>query len=455
MDTNEQIDALIKVLQAFDAVKLSKLLIEFRGDIMESFESPPLKILLDDFFIKSQEVPLSQLTEEPSCILQIIALVNSLHYYIKNENNNTRIEFFEYPLRDSLGSLVIKLVSAAKNQINVLGNAINQIVETTQKIDSKGKSFVILEAPLGNSIPCMILLHQLQEKGVNAKIVSVSLNRNDSKSHGITRNEILKKITENNKDNIIIYFDEWVSGDNFNRLLTYLSKEKGFQLIPCAALTEESHNDEKYEKYVLFHDKICKKHELNGQELRFVFPKLNKIVTSIQKFVWAENDRLAGYRKLELAGSIYSTIQYTIEDFYYDEDKLKRLIPVVMKNDMKNEMIQTFTPILIESVKFYIEHFDSLLKDKINADFNPKTISNLEEEGKYLILLAQQVEGFDIAKNAIAFCIKYLHSNNINPYNRYYFQGKVPICEKLSGDELLLNAIFLKETLKLINEQST
>jgi hypothetical protein len=266
---------------------------------------------LDDFFLKTQKVPLSQLTEEPSCILQIIALVNSLHFYIKNDNNNTRIEFFEYPLRDSLESLVLKLVFAAKNQINVLGNAINQIVEATQKFDSKGKYFVILEAPLGNSIPCMVLLHQLQEKGIHAKIVSVSLNRNDSKSHGVTRKEILKKITENNRDNIVIYFDEWVKGDNFNRLLTYLSKEKGLQLIPCAALTEESHNYNNYGKYVKFHDEICKNNNLIGQKLRFVFPKLNKIVESIQKFVWAEHDRLAGYRKLELAGSIYSTIQYT------------------------------------------------------------------------------------------------------------------------------------------------
>jgi hypothetical protein len=126
-----------------------------------------------------------------------------------------------------------------------------------------------------------------------------------------------------------------------------------------------------------------------------------------------------------------------------------------MKNDLKNDMIRIFAPILTESVKFYVEHFDSRLKDKINADFNPTTISKLEEESKQLIFLAQQIEGFDMAKNAIVFCIKYLSNNTINPHYRYYFQGKVPICEKLSGDELLLNSIFLNETLKLINEQST
>ncbi|NBA78869.1 hypothetical protein GOQ04_25175 [Emticicia sp. ODNR4P] len=318
-------------------------------------------------------------------------------------------------------------------------------------------SIHILELPVGNSIPSFLLKKILMSKSKDSDIISISINRNDSKSKGITRKQLLEtKIESLDLDSsLVIYLDEWITGSNFNNILTILSKKKGLKILPGAFLTSESKNYNKYIQYRSKFDEIAKRLGWNSQQLLVELPTLNNTIVSQQKFIWTEFDRIAGYRKLEFLGSIISTF-LAVGEALSDNSKLldttlKEAISEHTTLDPEVEIPQDFKVQILNSFQYFNSTFVSDLEDTISSvDIEINTNFDLEAETIKAISLFKSTKGYSNAQPAINIIGYYMKNKIISPASRYFYKGHVPVCIPLVGEEKNLSDLFIKEVENLV-----
>lgn len=429
--------------ESLGETELSFLLREFENEITPWLSSPPVNLLIESYFISTNNIEIEKFSEEPSIIINLAALINGLLISIP-DTNEQRFKIIKSALISTLTSLIKKLVILSDHQISKLLFSIKDVFKKIVGLENEYNVY-ILELPIGNSIPCKILKQLLENEGHKTEIILISVNRNDQKKLGATRKELLLKIP-NNPSNLIVFMDEWVTGSNFNSIIELLNKNNNSRLLPAAFLTANSDKVEKYNKYVEFHDKVVSKNGFIGAELRYEFAELNQKIKA-QKFVWVEHDRLAGYRKFEFYGALFSTIKKTIEDFKQQ--------PEVFDNELNIRTMGFETsklkPDFIESIDYFIEHFSDALECKLLEVSSSNQKIDTDEDTKNFLKIVESTEGYENAKLGIGLACTYLRDNNINPYERYKFIGHVPMCEPLSSEERMLHDIFMAECLNKIS----
>src|SRR5262249_54832845 len=119
--------------------------------------------------------------------------------------------------------------------------------------------------------------------------------------------------------------DEWLSGANFRGITDHVRKlcaARGASLLPVALLTEDSPADERFTSHCRHHDKLLGALGEEGERWRVVFPRIVSAVEREGYFFWSEYDRMAGYRKMQVLGSLLSTFDAAIEDLRRDRSTL-------------------------------------------------------------------------------------------------------------------------------------
>ena len=222
--------------------------------------------------------------------------------------------------------LATELIIAAQTQVLKLKEAILGVVRAIESLQWREGRVVLLEFPIGNSLPTKLLDGVLRRNGIAPIVVRVALSRNNSKQKGITRRELLEsKLKELNlgESDLVVLIDEWLSGSNFRTLTDLLRKlpsVKNASFLPVALLTNQSSGDPRFASHVEEHDKLLTRVGQAGGSLRFLFPPLNSQYAREGYFFWSEHDRLAGYRKFQTLGAHLSSIDEMIEKLKSDQE---------------------------------------------------------------------------------------------------------------------------------------
>jgi len=315
----------------------------------------------------------------------------------------------------------------------------------------KDARFILLELPVGNSL-AMRLLEGLLGALLPVVTVTAALNRNDRSQDGITREALLVRELEKaglKQNDLVVLLDEWKTGTNFHHVCERLTRilPAGVFFFPFALLEALEPSTAKAKKrfaeYAAEHDVILSKVGLSGAEFRRGLPAIESLNLFTQYFFWAENDRMAGYRKMQVHGSFFSSVDSTVELFRSDPATLEEVLRSVW-NEMvadgtmvadaefdEPEVMQVFSQCLAD----YAARRDKL--EHCADDLNAGGVLNDEEVQAYaekvFARTAAVVEGSS-ARLVIDAARRHLEAKGgLDPADCYYFDGHAPIAGILEG----------------------
>ena len=145
-------------------------------------------------------------------------------------------------LENALQKCTAALTQAVDGEVVALAELFGNIVAVLNALPGfKGHGRVILpELPVGNSIPCKLLRPVLERAGYTVDTLLVSLSRNDARSKGVRREDLLEeKLTAFGlrENDLVLYLDEWFSGVNYARICACLDRllrtRPNVQLLPA------------------------------------------------------------------------------------------------------------------------------------------------------------------------------------------------------------------------------
>ena len=337
-----------------------------------------------------------------------------------------------------------RFLEAASSQVNTLCQYLLRIRDFLSKLSLAHSRIVIIELPIGNSLAVGVL------KPILATVapiehVQVSLLRNDRAKFGITREDLLKErlnLVNLGSNDIILYLDEWNSGVNFNILCKLLSKiiAKRAFFLPCAILSSRASSFVRFDKFRVDHDAYLRIWGRDGSEFRQEFPAL----PLDGEFFWAENDRIAGWRKFQLHGAMFSTVNATIDILKNNPDNLAEAISLSLSQIARDKPLpsspsnafQTLSEMFHESCEVYESRREEFSRcaDGIAAGGIVEDFGSALENMCTLYQEAGIEEGEE--KVAIYLALTFmLRMGSVDPADRYYFKNHAPIIVKLDGRE--------------------
>ena len=69
---------------------------------------------------------------------------------------------------------------------------------------------------------------------------------------------------------------------------------------------------------------------LNGADYRTILPRIETLADEAPYFFWAENDRMAGLRKMQTFGLVFSTVDEAMERLHADDQALTRTFGILL-----------------------------------------------------------------------------------------------------------------------------
>ncbi|AZZ37324.1 hypothetical protein CIK05_11160 [Bdellovibrio sp. qaytius] len=404
--------------------------------------------------------------QHPSIILNIGNMFNTLAVVLTDSLDPDVSVQLESQVTLSLKILAKKWVAASCHQINPLSQALNTVLNIAKSFSAGGARFLILELPIGNTIPTRALESIFEKEGLLFELLRISLNRNDKSNVGLTRADILKeKLNEFklDKNTVIIYIDEWVTGSNFNTITKILEKfatEKSVFLIPVALQVKDAEREVRYNSYQKFHNSLTKKIGHSGDQLRIIFPALGPEEENDQRFFWTENDRLAGYRKMQHFGSVLSSIVEVVDELLVNDDSLKTAHSEIMRLLANEENINdkdwlTLTPksfrdAIQENYSAFVDWKKEVITYKFQSNMGEcsDTSDSMNEINTALSEKAENTK----AKLPVLAALALIKVKEVNPRDQYYFKDHVPVVSELNNGLELLSEIFISElTLDIIH----
>jgi len=349
-------------------------------------------------------------------------------------------------LVNALGHGTDAIVAAAKPQLDVLVEMVKRVLSTLHRLALKPHGrVVLLELPVGNSIPCKMLHRTIESRGFRVLHVRVSAPRKGAKRREVVVEELKHKNLGGS--DLVLYVDEWWSGSNFDAVCDAIEKARsavgGFHLLPVALLASDSHQKKRYES-------LCKKHDrrLSGlspdpAHLRLAVPALMGRITSRHPFFWSEHDRTSGYRKMQYWGSIFSSLDVrmahlskrpqellAIRDALFDEREERGETVPPETREADDEWVSMFT-------KSY-EAYKTSVKAQLERLEDSSNLAEVEDPEAAMDRLAQRlanvVEG-TAAANAVKLTLKSIRlRGEIDPENRFFFDDHCAVVAKLGGD---------------------
>lgn len=377
-----------------------------------------------------------------------------LESYPQNLNPSANIN---KTLNCLLDELILKFAKSINNQIDALCLALKYIESCLVGLNLGKSKIVLLELPLGNSIPLQILRILLDKNNIIHDTISIYLSRNDKTKDGMTRiNLIEEKLKEYDfKDyDLLIYIDEWYSGSNFYNICRFLKKTipGKVNFYPIALMGTTSDKSNGFIRFKTHHDELVKIMGIPEDKRRFIVPQIETHfkLENEDQFFWSEYDRLAGYRKMQLLGSMVSSIKLAAEilksnDYFLE---MTKRITILNASDHINISENTWND-KSEIKKIFsssFEDFTSILPqiEKIENDSNIGKISDIDDDIEDIVNSILSIVNGRKAKFCVVLSINFLaFYGGINPANRYYFKTHVPVTQKLVGVSCILNKKFI------------
>jgi hypothetical protein len=240
-------------------------------------------------------------------------------------------ESIEDAIWAALDAIADEFVTACHPQIRAMGQTIFTTLHEP-KVVTGAKRLHLVELPVGNSIPTQLLRRFLEKHGCNVETVRVSLCRNDSVSHGVTRRQFLKERLQGalQGGDLVLLVDEWLSGANFEAISQHIGgivrTVPNVSFLPIGMLASFSSKDKRYLSHVRKHNKLLKRFGFGSEgssRFRVLFPPLESAFSRPDHlyFFWSEHDRLAGYRKVYPLGRCVETVDRAVEKLMKSPEK--------------------------------------------------------------------------------------------------------------------------------------
>lgn len=385
------------------------------------------------YFVVDGTVPLDDITVAHDIAMLVQMLTLS---YESHGAPNEIIEILDaaYP------PLFRRFLEAASPQIATLCKYLLRIRDFFSKLALAQSRIVLVELPIGNSLPVAVLKSLLNPMAA-IEHFQVSLSRNDKAKHGVTREELLRdrlQAVNPSSSDVILYLDEWNSGVNFNILCDLQSQilsQRSF-FFPCAMLSHRASTDRRYDKFCSAHDTHIRKWGRNGSEFRQEFPAIVSALPQDGEFFWAEKDRIAGWRKFQLHGAMFSSIDASINLLKNDPDALNQALSLSLAEIAESKTIptspekafQVLREMFLESCAAYEKRRDELryCADTLAAG---GIVEDYEAalQGMHEIYRNAGIEEGE-EKIAISVALMFMkRMGSVDPTDRYYFKNHAPI----------------------------
>lgn len=387
--------------------------------------------------------------------MNVAAVLMVLLHGWSNGLPGERIAELRPALVQSIDRLSEHVLVLAEPQVSALLTAVRETASFLSGLSLGGSSRVILlELPVGNSIPCKLLEVALQRKGVRTERVRVSLNRNDKSSAGVTREELLIRTLGEialQKDDIVVLMDEWISGSNFStvtRLIARIATRARAFFLPVAMVTAGAEREARHGTYVQQHDRLLGGFGVGGARFHFQIPPLKTVFPRRVDFFWSEYDRLAGYRKMQFTGSVVSSLYAAVEALKASDAKLAEarefILAVAANQGRTAPRSRGIDPAWLRSK--YDRSYDAFQEQReqlANIQHRSNDDGVAEEPDQALMEVCEQVRTV-LADERVRFCVNHalayeFQRLNRDPADRYYFPGHAPVIVELEGEMRLMH----------------
>jgi hypothetical protein len=345
------------------------------------------------------------------------------------------------------------LVSAVQPQALLLTDVIWRIEQFVSRRLAPGGRVVLLEFPVGNSIPTKLLDRILRREGHNTCVIRAALSRNDSKGRGVTRRQLLEaKLTGAGvkKGDLVVLIDEWLSGSNFRNLTELLRKLPAVRealFLPVALLTEASATEGRFASHVQEHDLLLRRLGEDGSAWRFTFPRLDTRVEREGYFFWSEFDRLAGYRKFKIVGSYVSSIRAILKTLTTDREAMRRarvhLLATVAQDRASGGAAPEVTPAALADGgvidRLFTESYHDYLQcekqlEQLEDSTNRGEVGDIVEDIRRVTEKIHAVIDGRPARTSVILALAYSQTEQIvDPEDPYHLDGHAPAVVDLGG----------------------
>lgn len=264
------------------------------------------------------------------------------------------------------------------------------------------KKFVVLECPLGNSIPVQVLVDSATKRGIEMRSLQWNVPRNDSKNKGRTvfdaANDIANQI---HADELVIYLDDALTGTRFIKIYDALNKALQSNKLLAVAMQfidlqlTITHSIKKNQERLI---KRLKEHALKTK-FQFTYTKFPVIQTCKVEIdyyanwespvIWGDVDLVAGKRKVNLIFNLLDFIFIILNDLTLHNSQFASFLINAWKEDTDGNLYQ-FAPgsmskvfkKLIEKINMteLEDHLKNRAIDKFKCDYYGD-IDQLDESG--------------------------------------------------------------------------
>jgi hypothetical protein len=371
-------------------------------------------------------------------------------------------------LRKLIEKAVRLCVASVRPQADRLRDVIQRVVEYVAILRLGNGRIILIELPVGNSIPVKLTCSRIRRDiGREPIVLRASFPRNDKPKEGATRKQLLKKVLSEfafRPNDLVIFIDEWVTGSNFYAILEIidkaLSEMESVFLLPVGLMTVESTTHPRYEEgFSRLHDRVLGRLGIAAGSFRYIFPPIHSRFPKSDYFFWGEHDRTAGYRKMQILGSIFSTLDKAIETLRSDEEVLflakfyyLQTIAQQLKSNWTSKAIsaaavldRTHTKEFFE--RSYVDY--QACKKELECVDHPSNLG-VAADGKaamddVLAGLLERVRNRD-ARLCVNLGVIFLNNSlDIDPEDRYYFSTHAAVIEDLQGDARHLHECWMAE----------
>ena len=362
-------------------------------------------------------------------------------------------------LVEAVERLARRWIVACEHQLRPLVALLQSTLDVTDSLTLGPARILILELPLGNSIPCRLLLELLQARNRTVESIRVALSRNDSRKVGVTRETLLAQRLHEatlSANDLVVYLDEWNTGVNFSNLanrLARIAEGAGAFLLPAAALAPGASERDRYASFCQQHDHMARRMGTNGEKLRVPFPPLNaNTIICEQPFFWSEHDRLAGYRKMQHLGSVLGSIFAVVDDLKinpvaFEQARLLFLEDVAKAQNPDDETFAT----CVGEQQLFREFFEEALPDyedwkreaeNIDLASNAGVVGDVESA---FMAVSDAIFASTTGRKArvcVTLAVLLIRATESDPRTQYYFRGHVPVISELPPELSLLSRTF-------------
>ncbi len=353
-------------------------------------------------------------------------------------------------------AMLEKFLTLSAVQVDPLLNFLLDVKDFLAGLALGDARLFVIELPIGNSLPVALLRHALDPTLPSTKI-EAALSRNDSQRIGVTRKQLLAEKIQAmalRPNDIVLYLDEWNTGANFYNLTSILRKclPAGAFFLPAAFLHTDAPKDGRFSTYREAHDMLLSVWGRPGSDFRRIISPLETTHPLPGYFFWGENDRLAGLRKMQVHGSLFSSIDDAIERLRNDPDALEatlhihaaELAPQIGLRGTLHETVNTFRAMFAESYADYLicrETLRACADDLAAGCKHPDLQSHMETVmARYSDILENRA-----AKAVAVFAAVYMkRMRGSDAADRYYFRHHAPVIEPLCGRMALSHQVAMR-----------